>query len=711
MRDKIEHPFPRYKSFALGEYISSTLAALGASDLGAEQSAAVVCALKQYKRPEVWSAETILRRDAFHFGTWLGQQLQALLAISVPADRNGAPFDALEVSTDGRPPTRLTVPEVAEGGATFLFRYPIATPIVDLSGVSDAPLAVGEILHDLLWIQGLDGKACVRGRPNMIAEFDFGARTSRRTRAGEIHPLHGVAQTEPLIIAIARHWGVLSGFIQGVDAKGDRHKPETFVLRDTRDWVVVSEYAKSPTEMLSYLARVCNVSCEFCYLFGNPETVSIARGAKTISRDEMNARLELFSPERRESLFDAIWELNEVIVDPKFESVARDVRNRSETPFYIVTNGNPLTPQKIAFLEEVKPVQLIVSTNSIEPELRSEIMNERSKQTSVALGCFDDLERAGIEYGISMVAFPGEKSSDLKSSILAIDKYNPAFIRINLVGYTRDHPARIEFDTFDFWRETVEWIRELRHQVETPLMVIPSAFEENFFFDNPNAARVIGTVKGSAGARAGLRPDDEIIAVGAFKITNRAQVRGLLGALVSPTPLRVRRQGEEVSLTLDPTVEPQYPNGPTDFIAKYHVPKGVVLAPALSSVDFASIRAQAVAGGWHRVVLITSLIMRPAVAAFVDDGALGDLDVEIVVVRNDFLGGNIMVLDMATVGDVVAAVRRQLGAEIDAVDQIFMPGTSFNEMGRDLSGRHWHDIEAELSVPVTLLDATTRFAF
>ncbi|MGR3626503.1 MAG: DUF512 domain-containing protein [Limimaricola sp.] len=284
----------------------------------------------------------------------------------------------------------------------------------------------------------------------------------------------------------------------------------------------------------------------------------------------------------------------------------------------------------------------------------------------------------------------------------------PAFIRLNLVGYTRDHPSKVDFDREAFWGDTVRWAQALRREIETPIIVIPSAFEENMFYECPNAARVIGTVRGSPAARSGLRPYDEIVAVGGLATKNRAQVRGLLSLIDRPTPLRVLRDGTEHEVLLDPTVPTEHPFV-GDLITKYFVPKGVVLAPALSPTDFREIETVIRRDRIGSAAILTSPLMKPAVEDLLDQIDFSGAEIHIVVVENEFLGGNICVLDMATVTDMAASVRRQIPDL--SLEHVFVPASSFNGLGRDLSGLHWHDLERSLGLPVTVLDHTTQFAF
>jgi hypothetical protein len=58
---------------------------------------------------------------------------------------------------------------------------------------------------------------------------------------------------------------------------------------------------------------------------------------------------------------------------------------------------------------------------------------------------------------------------------------------------------------------------------------------------------------------------------------------------------------------------------------------------------------------------------------------------------------------------MAASVSAQ--CDVGTLDRVFVPASSFNSLGRDLAGQHWHDLERALGVPTTLLKNTTPFAF
>ena len=544
-------------------------------------------------------------------------------------------------------------------------------------------------------------------QPSPYEPYNLGARNDGKGGTGKRQPLYSVISTEPSIVALARQWGLLSSFIQ-IEANNKYQNIDGFQLKQNSDWIVSSEC--HPSEVYEYLARVCNVSCKFCYLYGNPSNMAVARGTSVISQNEIETRLRYFNPTKNQALFHAQWEINEFLVDPKLPKVLRQLRQQTTKPFFFITNGSPLTPNVIDLLADLKPVHLIVSTNSLDAPLRSSIMREKEAQTMTALSCLQNLIEKEIPFGISLVAFPELSLQRLEETVYKLDSLRPAFIRINLPGFTREHPYPFDFDTEKYWGRVVNWVQSMRKKVSVPLLTIPSAFEENFFYDDPNSARIVGVIPNSPAAVSGLKSGDIVKRAGFFDIETRAQLQSILLLSRNSIELEVDRNGSKFLCTIDSNSPIVFPyNG--HVIGKYIFPFGVVLSPCLSTGDANAIKeafeSPNISNGW----LITSELMLPAAKALLLK-ELPELNenIQYVIAKNDFLGGNIRVLDMCTVGDIARAIDLKLQNSFPP-DVIMLPSTGFNLQGRDLAGRHWGDLERWFGIPVWLLSSTSQFVF
>jgi len=244
--------------------------------------------------------------------------------------------------------------------------------------------------------------------------------------------------------------------------------------------------------------------------------------------------------------------------------------------------------------------------------------------------------------------------------------------------------------------------------LRVPLITIPSAFEENGFHD-PLGPRVLGTIPGSPAEDAGLRPGDIIVGINAFEIRNRAEMLSVLLLMQRRTDLTVRRGDNLIHLKMDVSAKTDFPYD-GHVMCKYVFPHGVVAAPALHGRLATEIRATIKAAKSRKCWVITSELMLPAARALLNTYAedlLGIID--FVVAENEYLGGNIRVLDMCTIGDIASALTRRLATE-PAPDLILVSETGFNLQGRDLQGRHWGDLQRWFRIPVRLVSAI-RFSY
>ncbi|AZM52304.1 hypothetical protein DMA15_06590 [Streptomyces sp. WAC 01529] len=649
--------------------------------------------------------------------------LEALLTVTSPLDGGLSLHEGVAVTggSGAAVGDHVEWDHRADVSPDFVFSYPVAEPGCDhVSGDERPPYPVALLtaLLDSVELCDAEGREVF---PDALRTPDgvfpiavahprvpppLGHRSDGKKGTGERQPLHSVAATEATIVTLARHWGLLAPQLT-FRHRGERPcTVDGFRLRDLKDWVIPAD--GHPAEVYEYLARVCNVSCEFCYLYGNPQTLAVARGQKVIKDTELETRLRYYDPKGRSGLFHAQWEINEFLVDPKVHQLLPALRERTDDALYFITNGSPLNGRVLDLLEGVQPAHLIVSINSLDEDLRGSVMNERSKQTGTALTALRELAARKIPYGISLAAFPDFPIEDLRQTIKIVDGLGAGFVRVNLPGHTRNLPYQGSFDTDELWTSVMRAIRKIRTEVSVPVFSIPSALEENHHTDDPLAARVVGTVPNSPAARAGLRSGDVIRGINGFPVRTRADVVPLLMLLKGKAGLLVEREGEELRLDMAEQ-DCAYPYA-GHVLCKYLFPWGVVVAPCLSASAAAQIRSEIDQVSAGRTWMLTSALMRPAAEALFRrfDPELLD-QVEFVESTNEFLGGNIRVMDMSTIGDICQAIEARAVTE-GLPDLILMAETGFNRHGRDLQGRHWRDIERHLGRPVRLIRAS-RFTF
>lgn len=556
--------------------------------------------------------------------------------------------------------------------------------------------------NDVLTMRVFDGQRMqpVVSWGSLIGSLDapeLGSRAEVRAPASSrrLQPLHSIAATEPRILFIARHWSLIAASMEIFDELGPINLLG-FLLNDNNHWVVSSH--GHPSDVYEYLARVCNVSCQFCYLYGNPGGLAIARGAKVAARSELDTRLKYYDPSANRALFKAQWEINEFLVDPSLGHVLRSLRKVTQSPFFFVTNGNPLDEKTVDLLAEHKPVDLIVSLNTADAALRQKLMNERSGQTAKAGRSLEMLRRTEIPFGVSIAAFPEVTRDDFNAVVATAESADAAFVRVNLPGYTDQLPPNPPFDSNARWVEVIEWVQAARQQFDIPIISIPSAFEANFRSPPRCGAELWGTIKHSPAAAAGLQAGDIITRLGQFEISSRSELTSLGLLLSTPIEIEFVRDRRVLTTTISPTPA-RYPYLRPVF-GKYLFPHGLVAAPSLSRLDAAELGRILDAADCKYPAIISSPLMVEEAKRLVNEHLpTWSSHLQWIVASNGYLGGNIRVLDMGTVGDLIRAFDKYHGG-LAGCDLLVVPSSGFNSQGRDIVGRHWSDLSERIGVPV-----------
>ncbi len=517
---------------------------------------------------------------------------------------------------------------------------------------------------------------------------------------------------EPRIEMVKRQLESLLRVVQ-LESGGEAIEVDGFRLRNLKDWLTPSPC--DPTEVFGYAGTRCNCDCVFCCNKGNPATLALGNFKRSASEEfaEMMTRLDYFFPKPGYCLFPTLGDIYEVMMHPRFFEVLEATRARSTKAFRITTNGECLTPETISRLEKLKPVYLYLSLNSASPSRRAKLMRSRDPQT--AIESLPLLREAGIPYALVIVPWPvdsvTEMLDDLADTVAYADRNLAHLVQVNLAGYSRYFSQEKLYDLDEVWSAVVSAVRGLRETTASPIVVMPSMYEENACESRKNAPRVVGVVRNSPAARSGLRRGDEIVKVGGVVISSRPQARRLLSILqgndTGQTTLTVERAGERLEVTLD-VEDFSYPYSPA---TDHHL--GVIfMGTGLRLSYLESLRGLINSRGAKHVLFLSSALVKPTFEQLLAESHLfGDVRLDIRVPRNRFFGGNIFMGDLLVVQDFIDFIREYLKGAGDRPDLVVIPSTPFSlgGWGRDLTGRVYLDIEREVGIPVELLQCSTIF--
>jgi hypothetical protein len=466
-------------------------------------------------------------------------------------------------------------------------------------------------------------------------------------------------------------------------------------------------------DILAHASANCNLNCRFCYNKAAPVTLSPRSMAPEDERREMRTRIDYYVPRGKLSLFPHMGSPAELLTHPDLMTILRRLREKTSEVLRIPTNGSCLNPAMIRCLSEFAPVYLDISLNSSAPERRSWLMNDPSSST--AINSLALLRESRIPFTVVIVPWPfpsrEEMLDDLQRTVAFACGHDPVLIQISLPGCARALAEESPFNMEEVWGRLRKTCRELRSEIDCPLVIRPGLFEEYDVPESVNAPMVFGVVKHSPVANAGLVPGDVIVKINGLPIQSRAQARLLLTTLhgkeSGPALLSVRRSGTLLNLELDRT-NFDYPYTPET--ATY---LGVVFASSGIPREWMERLKDVI--DIHRardVLLLTSRLVRPTVEQMVShNGMFSAVNIHMHVPRNRFFGGNIFMGDLMVVEDFIEAVREFMDEQKMRPDLIVLPSSPFHlsGWGRDLTGRVYLDIERRLKIPVSLVECDPIF--
>ena len=486
-------------------------------------------------------------------------------------------------------------------------------------------------------------------------------------------------------------------------------------LKNLKDWLAPS--ACAPIEVFGYAGARCDADCVFCYNKGNPPSLALGvlRRSAAEELEEMMTRLKYFSPRSGLSLFPSLGDTYEVLLHPEILAVLRLLRQKTPAVFRITTNGTLLTPERIDQLATLQPIYLYLSLNSASPSRRHKLMKDKNPQ--VAINALPLLREKSIPYATVIVPWPlvslAEMLEDLSNTVTYADEHDSHIIQINLPGYSKYFSSEKLYDLDEVWLAIMAKVRELREKTSAPIVVMPSMAEENRYEERKNRAKIIGLVKNSPGAMAGLREGDEILEVNGLLVSGRPQARYLLAMIqeskVESAKVTVKRDGRSLDLT-ESLRDFSYPY--SESVDKH---MGIIMMGTGFRLSYLE-KLRNIMDSYKakHVLFLSSTLVKPSFEQALAESPLfasGQPRIDIEVPSNNFLGGNVFMGDLLVVQDFIDCIKEYLEKGGKRPDLIVIPSSPFNlgSWRRDLTGRVYLDIEREVGIPVELLDCATIY--
>ena len=492
--------------------------------------------------------------------------------------------------------------------------------------------------------------------------------------------------------------------------QGEPVRIDGFRLKRPDQWLKPGGGA---ADILAQAATRCNLKCRFCYNLGSPLVFKETSRKAEAEYREILARIAYYVPGSKLGLFPDAGSPCEMLTHPYIPEILTALRRKTDEVVRIPTNGSLLTPEMIRALSQYQPLFVDVSLNTSSPSRRRWLM--RDLEPEVAINALAELESAHIPYSVVIVPWPfpslEEMVEDLARTIAFSARFNPAYIQISLPGYSRWFSNETLFDREEVWNHLKTEIQHLRTVTGCPLIIRPGLYEEYLDPEAIDTPRLIGVIKNSPAARAGLVLGDRLLGINGLRIKNRTQARSLLGTVqnssLEKVSLNVERSGELLDLDMDLN-HFEYPFDPRT------VPyAGCVFPSAGIPLNWMEqLRTMMATEKAREVLILTSTLVRPMLGKRIRESLFpADVHLHLRVPANQYLGGNIFMGDLLTVEDFIAAVKNFLDEGIVLPDLVVIPSSPFHlsGWGRDLTGRVYKDIERITGIPVGLIECDPIF--
>ena len=514
---------------------------------------------------------------------------------------------------------------------------------------------------------------------------------------------------EPRIGFITRILESLSGLIE-FETDGKPVKVTGFRLKHMDRWISAGGGA---SDLLAHAATRCNLDCMFCYNKSAPPALKPDSTNSEKEIDEILSRIGHYIPNGKLNVFPNIKSPGEMLAHPKIEQILTALRTKTDECFRISTNGSALTPTTIQMLSAVKPVYLDISINSASPDRRRLLMKDLHPE--IALNALNLLEDQQIPYSLVIVPWPvPDKKTlleDLIQTIRFADTHRPTLIQISLPGQSGRHPDTDLVLDEHLWVAIKNEITRIRKQTECPIVMRPGLFEEYLNPEENDKPHLVGVIRNSPLAIAGICGNDQIIKINGIPVKSVNQARSLLtilhGSDLTQSSVTVLRNDEKIDTSVD-FKNFKYPYQP---VTATHL--GAVFRTSGIPESWGELLWQTIENRCANSVLVmTSKLVRPSLEALLNrNGRFSGIDLHLWVPKNRYLGGNIFMGDLLVVEDFISAATEFMEEKKIHPDLIILPATPFrmSGWGRDLTGRVYLDIERHLSIPVALIECDPIF--
>ncbi|MBF0106847.1 MAG: radical SAM protein [Deltaproteobacteria bacterium] len=526
-------------------------------------------------------------------------------------------------------------------------------------------------------------------------------------------PFRAIKATDPRLALISILLNALNKTINLQDKNGKKIDISSFSLINNDDWKVTHTNKLGPSNLITQLMRSCNANCKFCYIKGDPKSISLAVTDKPVSDDEFDYIYNNYNPEQNQSSIHINYAPREIFSYDLNIHYLKKIRLKSNQPFYIVSNGIGLNEKIINTLKDIEPLTLVLSLNTLSKDDYEDIMDVKDFERTKILKTLRLLEEKELSYGISLVATSHINNflDDLSNTLDVLNEYSPAFVRINIPGYTNYTAKEVRGDD-DRLLDIMKWYHQkIRCNYTFPVFLIPSYEYLNYSTDNLWEPLVLGCIKNSP-ASSLLKPGDVIKKLNGITIEDSNHFKEISLLIENDVELEIQNKTHN-NKTVNFKLNGKYPYL-GDYYGKYHFPFGIVLSDSLgkSYVKDEILKAIEDYQAKNTILLCSSLMQKSIKKVLIEAGfsrlqkdtyVLDERIIKIVEPINFYFGGNIKIADMLVCSDIEKSLSHieNIASEYDLV---ISPGSFFNDFGYDLTGVSKTFFKNNFKIPFYFID-------
>lgn len=459
------------------------------------------------------------------------------------------------------------------------------------------------------------------------------------------------------------------------------------------------------------ITSLCSLNCLFCSHRQNPPDINVYH----FGHLDLKLIAELIDYLPRKGVVTIGESATKIVegeplIHPDFKKVITLLRRKfPQKQINLTTAGSFLGDKLLDFLQKQPPLTLNLSLNCSTPRERAKVMADPQPERVFHL--LEELECRGFEYHGSITAWPGIlKNNSLERAVLLLEKHQAKTVRIFIPGYTAYSAPELKNEISEEWEQKIrKAVTGIQKKLALPVLLEPPQLTDF-------KIRIQGIIKNSPAREVGLKKFDRITKINSKKMPTRSEAFRVLVEAEDPR-ITVCRNRTTIADngSLDGKQSLEQPEVFNTVLKKKSGQKpGLVVHYDLSRQELTELekiikqtisRKSAGNNGKNRskfpakenssqkqgvMGVITSRLgsellhkLLSEICANVPGAVLND-NVRLIVVDNNYFGGNIRSAGLLTTGDILRTLRDRY-ADTD-FKILLIPRVIYGFTGEDLQG-------------------------